>query len=293
MKIRPVVIGLLALSIAFDLIAQTPSVSTVKPISGYMRDVGLLYIETVEGAKNIEQLQTLRALEDRIDIQTVPEANKDFYERGLKTLRQLAEIRFADLESAELPARKAISDANRELDNILERNRVAERDYSQGLVTTKAYRAYLENSMALLRQKKGEAEAALEKLSHIEAEASSLSNESIRPYAVCDDSLRRIIKTGEYRMGGLENDCKIPIATPQQRTLDRTVPPDKTQAQYVCEKMSKEGKNVFWENNGCHDKAPTEHLTAKEAEARSWHSQYDCEKEHFVWRDGLCHATSR
>jgi len=35
----------------------TPPVSVTKPISEYMRNVGLLYIETVEGARNIEQLE--------------------------------------------------------------------------------------------------------------------------------------------------------------------------------------------------------------------------------------------
>jgi len=68
------------------LAQQTPSTSTAKPISEYMRNVGLLYIETVERPSSTEQLQALRALEDRIDIQTITQEDKQFYERGLKRL---------------------------------------------------------------------------------------------------------------------------------------------------------------------------------------------------------------
>lgn len=196
-------------------LTQTPSVSVTKPISEYMRNVGLLYIETVERPSSVEQLQTLRALEDRIDIQTITQANKEFYERGLKRLGHLAEIRLSELQtrlagiqSREAQAREVSSNANRELDNILERNRTEERDYSQGLITTKAYKAYLEDSMALLRQKQSEARTASETL--VEQEKLSQQNGSSTPYVGCDNSLRRMIKAGEYDIGELENDCELP-----------------------------------------------------------------------------------
>jgi hypothetical protein len=124
MKTLAVVIALLASSLALDLIAQsasalaqTPSASTAKPLSEYMRNIGLLYIETVEGAQGTEQLRTLRAIEDRIDIQTVPQADKVFYERGLKMLRHLSEVRLAGLQSALTQALESVSDSNRDFEN--------------------------------------------------------------------------------------------------------------------------------------------------------------------------------
>ena len=178
------------------LAQQTPSASTAKPISEYMRNVGLLYIETVELPSSIEQLQTLRALEDRIDIQTITQEDKQFYERGLKRLGHLAEIRLAELQtrlagiqSRETQARELMSNANRELDNIQERNRAEERDYSEGLITTRAYREYLQSSMASMEQKRAEFKAASETL--IEQEKLSQQNGSSTPYAGCGDSFRR------------------------------------------------------------------------------------------------------
>jgi hypothetical protein len=212
------------------VLAQTPSASTAKSISSYMRDVGLLYIETVERPSSIEQLQTLRALEDRIDIQTITQEDKQFYEGGLKQLGHLAEIRLAEsqtrlagIQSREDQARELMSSANRELDNIQERLSAEERDYSQGLITTKAYKAYLENSMALLRQKQSEARAASEAL--IEQEKLSQQNGSSTPYIGCDNSLRRMIKAGEYDTGELERDCGIPGAAPQRQAKPPQTPP--------------------------------------------------------------------
>jgi hypothetical protein len=246
MKSRTVVIGLLALSLAFDVtsLAQTPSVSTVKPISEYMRNVGLLYIETVEGARSTEQLQTLRALEDRIDIQTVPQADKNFYERGLKGLRHLAEVRLADaevrladLQSALTQALKSISNNNRDFENIQESMSAEERQYSEGRgITRKEYQDYLKHALVLLQEGKSEAAAASEKVSRIKAEliieaarASSPYYELNRPYLACDGSLRRMIKAGEYNLGELENDCKIPDVASQQQAS-----PPPTQAPPPC-----------------------------------------------------------
>jgi hypothetical protein len=194
---------------------QTPSVSVTKPISEYMRNVGLLYIETVEGASNIEQLRTLRALEDRIDLQTLPRADTDFYERGLKRLKQFAEIRLADLQSAETQLQEFLSTSNRKLDDILERNRAQERDYSEGLISRKEYRTYLENSMSLLRQGQSEAEAASKALSKFKAEEFSPSYGPNRLYAACDDCLRRMIKDGDYAIDELDNSCSNAVAPPQ------------------------------------------------------------------------------
>jgi len=386
MKTRGTVIGLLAISLALDLTAQTapapaqtPPVSSAKPISGYMRDVGLLYLETVERASEIdllgggsieggaqgidagrrrwdEELKTLKALEDRIDIHVAPQADEDFYERGLKKLRLLAETRFADRQSAEIPALKAISAADVERERILERTREEETQYSSGLISTKKYRADLENSIALLKQKQAEASAA--RKAYIQSEESSLSSRPTISYGVCDGSLRRMIKAGEYDAGELENDCGIPAAatrpqpqapqpqasrqSPQQQTLDRQAIVDSTNAdfkktstvgyaeiigdayiihsalasesrftKYLSDNsqflltLKREGIATITYTNDAEVRlvydvnagqpvhaasAPAERLTGKEAEASSWHSQYFCEKDHFVWRDGSCHV---
>jgi hypothetical protein len=259
------------------LAQQTPSVSTAKSISSHMRDVGLLYIEAVERPSSVEQLQTLRALEDRIDIQTITQEDKQFYERGLKRLGHLAEIRLAELQtglaaiqSREAQARDLMSNANRELDNILERNSAEEREYSQGLISRRDYRAYLENSMALLQQKKAEAEAASATL--IEQEKLSQQNGSSTPYVGCDNTLRRMIKAGEYDIGELENDCEVPGAAPQQQTPQPVPTPQPP--------LCPAGMTL----------KTTSHGPICEASAAIWHSQYLCEADHFVWRDGSCHA---
>ncbi|MFZ0760864.1 MAG: hypothetical protein WAM69_13025 [Candidatus Sulfotelmatobacter sp.] len=203
------------------LAQQTSSASTAKPISEYMRNVGLLYIETVERPSSIEQLQALRALEDRIDIQTITQEDKQFYERGLKRLGHLAEIRLAelqtrlaDIQSREAQARELMSNANREIDNVQQRMSSEENQYSEGLISNRAYREFLESSRAFLEEKQAEFKAASETL--IEQEKLSQQNGSSTQYVGCDDSLRRMIKNGAYDIGELENDCTVPGETPQQ-----------------------------------------------------------------------------
>jgi hypothetical protein len=80
-------------------------------LSSYMRDVGLTYIETVEEGTDIwtkpdvtysldvlethskEQFKILEALDDRIEIHATSRADKDFYEFGLRELRNLGRAR--------------------------------------------------------------------------------------------------------------------------------------------------------------------------------------------------------
>lgn len=80
--------------------------TTIPQLSTYMRDTGLLYIETAEKAVNImtdldiplerqsdfseEQFKLLDALEDRIEIHVQTQSDKDFFEYGLKKFRTLA-----------------------------------------------------------------------------------------------------------------------------------------------------------------------------------------------------------
>ena len=311
------------------LAQQTPSASTAKPISEYMRNVGLLYIETVELPSSIEQLQTLRALEDRIDIQTITQEDKQFYERGLKRLGHLAEIRLAELQtrlagiqSRETQARELMSNANRELDNIQERNRAEERDYSEGLITTRAYREYLQSSMASMEQKRAEFKAASETL--IEQEKLSQQNGSSTPYAGCGDSLRRMIKAAALDMDELDNSCNNAVGPPQQPptqqqltqrcpagttltttsygTICRT--PQQLTGKEAVEPgigMLKDGATIRYKRTqvigsvtrlylsgfeNLYMDIPTNEITA----LGSWNTQADCEKDHFVWRAGQCHA---
>ena len=138
-----------------------------------MRDVGLLYIETVERGVDVmvdrdipfelrrkqsqEQFKLLRGLEDRIEIHTETQADKDFYEYGLKRLSTLGE---ADAASTDLSF--ALIDLAR--------------------ITGK-----------LTDQQKAES-------------AVRAAKKTIEPYLRCKDYLRPRIKDGEYDLAKLLRD---------------------------------------------------------------------------------------
>ena len=147
--------------------------SRVPQLSSYMRDVGLLYIETVERGVDVmvdrdipfelrrkqsqEQFKLLRGLEDRIEIHTETQADKDFYEYGLKRLSTLGE---ADAASTDLSF--ALIDLAR--------------------ITGK-----------LTDQQKAES-------------AVRAAKKTIEPYLRCKDYLRPRIKDGEYDLAKLLRD---------------------------------------------------------------------------------------
>lgn len=113
-------------------------------------------------------------------------------------------------------------------------------------------------------------------------------------YASCYSTTREMAKTGSYSSSSAENCNKMIIESEGQDTLS---------LKQLCENIG-----ALWQDGQCHAKAPqipqiapaqqtdpkphppTETLTGKEAEARSWHTEKYCKKHHFTWRDGVCHA---
>jgi hypothetical protein len=146
-------------------------------LSGYMRDVSLLYVENVEKAVDFatdsemstgnrdafseQQFKLLDALEDRIEIHTEKEADKDFFEHGLKRLRLLAQTYTV---TTGLSSRLAAG--GRETEGASDRQKAEER--------------------------------------------LTAAKNAIEPYIRCDSYIRRAIKEGEYHLDALrEDDCKL------------------------------------------------------------------------------------
>jgi len=81
--------------------------------------------------------------------------------------------------------------------------------------------------MELLRQGQSEAEVASKALSEFKAEEFSPSYGPNRLFAACVDSLRRMIKAGDYAREELDNglqQCSWPSATAAYATNDSAVP---------------------------------------------------------------------
>lgn len=71
-------------------------------LSPYMRETGLLYVETVERAVapeivnaqfSDEQFEIAKSIEDRIEMQVATDADKDFYKFGLISFTDRAKLR--------------------------------------------------------------------------------------------------------------------------------------------------------------------------------------------------------
>jgi hypothetical protein len=273
-------------------LAQSAAVSVTQSLSSYIRNVGLLYIETVEGAGNNDQLQTVRAIEDRIDINSNPQTDKGFYELGLKRLRHLAEIRLSNSQTAEAQIHERLANSERKLESIQEGIRNEERQYSEGLVTDKAHRAALANSLNQLRQGQSESQAASEAHASYKADLSNPSSGSNMLYAACDTVLRRAIKTGEYNIGDLEKDCEVPAPIPAPQLLGGTGSSAQSSTwEKQIEKACPSGTTMTTTSYGaaCLTSQQAE-AQRRDAEASSWHTQKKCLKNHFVWRDGSCHT---
>jgi hypothetical protein len=158
-------------------------------ISSYLRNVGLLYIETVEKAfagyddgrdysalddaiehnKRDTELRkmyfdSLTQLDDRIEIHSETQADKDFHKYGLKTLRKLAEREVVNFQAA------------------------SARMLMARVTTDSAERARIK----------------------VEADQfSKATTASIAPYIHCNSGLRSIIKEeGKYKFEDLFSACK-------------------------------------------------------------------------------------
>ncbi len=154
-----------------------PSAKLPLILSGYMRDVGLLYIESVESAVGVmtdseipfdsrgdrseARFKLVKALDDRIEIHVESKADKEFYERGLQRLRTLGQLDASTIDLSFV---------------LIERARLTQNPDDK----TRA------------------------------DECSRIAQAKTKLYITCDTEVRTIIKNGEYDPDKLLDRCYLP-----------------------------------------------------------------------------------
>jgi hypothetical protein len=182
---------------------KQPSVVETPHLTSYMRDAGLLYIETVEKAVDIwtdpsmtpnniidkvcaerseEQFRLLKALEDRIEmhknwasiLDDLGAPDKQFYDFGLQELKLLARARVDTYESVYSRLRSGIA--------LRQAGMPAEAD-------------------AMVERSKACQQAVLDE---------------IEPYVSCDVQVRSTIKDGEWHQDKTRQLCDLASMTKAQ-----------------------------------------------------------------------------
>jgi hypothetical protein len=106
--------------------------------------------------------------------------------------------------------------------------------------------------------------------------------------ALAQQEERKKMATVKKEEEAQEAEKQKQIAIEMQAAAIRQAEQDSEKAERVRHLTPEEA--CWREGVGCSEQEQLQALARQETKARSWHSQYFCEQEHFVWRDGLCHA---